>query len=686
MVARLLVAGSVTMWWIWFHPLPLDDRFLVFIRQQTPLWYWPLVGWATLSPAVVVLLLGSVGRSAWRVWFERAGRTGAGKGTLPSWPQSGEDEAPSLVIGEVHHRTRLEEVRDPAWLVMPEMALYTGTIIFGAVGTGKTTSCMRPFTEQLLTWRAQDDEKKAAGLCLEVKGDFCYDVKRMLAECGRENDYMELNLDRDGFAWNPLDAPWLDSSSLAYTIASLLNQLYGRGKEPFWQQAYSNLARWIIIFKRLGYPPWVTLRDIYRYSLDQAGLGEDIKAFKDKLEERWNCPDVWEVTVDWRVHREHADELAEWTWRDVGRGRMCTRQDRRADIEPVIAVLRSDPGVEFEVEESYSGIPWGFGREAQKHLKVKQFATHEAVTRWYTQEWQGLAEQTRTNVVTGLAVFLAVFDLPEVGRKFAPPCPEDEEGGTAVGLPPCLPALSDLMESGKVLAFNMPAGRNPNLARTLGVMLKQAWLSTLLLRPERMKQPWNEGREWRPVLFVCDEYQQFVTVGESDPSGDEKAFALTRQSKCIPLLATQSISSLRSALGTGEAWRTLLQTLRSRIFLPLGDDASAKTASDLCGQVTRMKASYSVSENTSRAGVSWLSGRTGGGGSSAGLSKSYQERREALFTPRDFLVMGNYQAIVQLFDGKSVGDAVRCFLMPDYVVKKLGRRIPWFRAKERGLF
>jgi len=66
------------------------------------------------------------------------------------------------------------------------------------------------------------------------------------------------------------------------------------------------------------------------------------------------------------------------------------------------------------------------------------------------------------------------------------------------------------------------------------------------------------------------------------------------------------------------------------------------------------------------------------------LSKSYQARREALFTPRDFLVMGNYQAIVQLFDGKSVADAVRCYLFPDYLVKKLNGRIPWWRAKEQG--
>ena len=684
MVVRLLAAGSVTVWWAWAYPLALDDRLLMFIRQQTPGWYWPLVAWSAVSPAVLVLVFGFVAESVWRVWFERYRPRGAGASRLPPWPLSADDPEPAIVIGEVHHPSRIQEARDPEWLVMRDKALYTGTIVFGAVGTGKTSACMRPFVQQLLSWRAHDEERRAAGLCLEVKGDFCHDVRAMLEECGRGDDYLELNLEREGFAWNPLDAPWMDSSSLAYTIASLLNQLHGKGKEPFWQQAYSDLARWIIVFKRLHNPQWVTLRDIYRYSVDQKALGEDIDAMKATLDERWSCPDVWEVVVGWRDYRLHADKLGEWTWRDAGGGRMCTRQKARADIEPLVAVLR-EAGASFEVEESYGGIPWGLGREAQKHLKVDQSAIHEAVTRWYKQQWLGLAEQTRTNVVTGLAVFLAVFDLPETGRKFAPPCPDDDSG-LSMGLPPCLPPLYDLMESGKVLALNMPAGENPNLARTLGVMLKQAWLSTLLLRPARMQEEWNRDRYWRPVLFVVDEYQQFATVGESDPSGDEKAFALTRQSKCIPLLATQSLSSLRSALGAGESWRALLQTIRSRIYLALGDDASAKTASELCGQVSRMVASYSVSENTARAGVSFLSGRAGGGAStSAGLSKSYQSRREALFTPRDFAVLGSYQAIAQIFDGKAVSDAVRCYLFPDYLVKKLGRRVPWWRAKEQGL-
>ena len=168
----------------------------------------------------------------------------------------------------------------------------------------------------------------------------------------------------------------------------------------------------------------------------------------------------------------------------------------------------------------------------------------------------------------------------------------------------------------KVLALNMPAGINPALARAVGVMLKNAWLQALLMRPAKMKA--NPGSYFRPAVFICDEYQAFASVGEDDPSGDEKSFALTRQCRCIPIVATQSISSLRAVLGSSEAWRSLLQTLRTRIFLSLSDDASAKIASELCGQVAKIKESYTISETSKRSEVSPLSGRAGGGGGEHG--------------------------------------------------------------------
>ena len=35
----------------------------------------------------------------------------------------------------------------------------------------------------------------------------------------------------------------------------------------------------------------------------------------------------------------------------------------------------------------------------------------------------------------------------------------------------------------------------------------------------------SPGRYVRPAVFLCDEYQTFASVGEDDPSGDEKRTA-----------------------------------------------------------------------------------------------------------------------------------------------------------------
>ncbi|MDE0195499.1 MAG: TraM recognition domain-containing protein, partial [bacterium] len=281
------------------------------------------------------------------------------------------------------------------------------------------------------------------------------------------------------------------------------------------------------------------------------------------------------------------------------------------------------------------------------------------------------------SVVEGLSSFLQLFDQPEVADVFCPP-PRGEE---RPGAPRVLPPMDSLIEDGRVLALNMAAGESPALGKVLGVMLKGAWLQALLRRPKAMADPANSRRSWRPAVLVIDEYHTFATVGGDDPSGDERTFALSRQSRLVPLLATQSLSSLRSAVGNREAWRTLLQTLRTRIFLSLSDEFSAEQASKLCGQAEILRPNYSFSESAGRAGVSLLSGRAGGSRGSLSASRSYSTRLEAKFKPRDFAELDNAQAIAQAYDGVRTLPASRLYLKPHYLPADKS----WFRQAEEGL-
>src|SRR5438046_1849544 len=289
----------------------------------------------------------------------------------------------------------------------------------------------------------------------------------------------------------------------------------------------------------------------------------------------------------------------------------------------------------------------------------------EAVKRWFYDDWQRIEPKLRTSIVEWIFVFLSLFDdNPKVKRVFCPPkeC-YDKEANTDGKHGEPLPSFSWLIETGKVCALNFPIGMNAGLAKALGVMMKLDFERAVLNRVPKIEA--HSEQYFRQVLFLCDEYQHFATVGESDPTGDEKFFSLSRQPKCIPIIATQSISSLRSAL-PGESWRTLLQTFRTKIFLSLSDDFSASTASHLCGREDQLKVSYSLSESGHDTKVSWLTGKALSHKANLIASKSYNTQSDYRFDMNTFMELRNAQSVVVAYDGINPTPPMFCYLKPYY--------------------
>jgi hypothetical protein len=321
----------------------------------------------------------------------------------------------------------------------------------------------------------------------------------------------------------------------------------------------------------------------------------------------------------------------------------------QADLETFLA----SRNVTYEVRK-----PRGAGWAARKHQL-------EAVERWYVHGWSRLDGRLRSSIVEGVVVFLSLFDdSPAVHRAFCPPRSAYVEEPKASEPKPLAP-LESLLESGHVLALNFPVGLNPGLARILGVMLKLDFQRAVLQRiPQIAAHP---ERTWRDLLFVCDEYHAFATVGETDPTGDERTFALSRQARLIPIVATQSISSLRSALPGDESWRTLLQCFRTKVFLATSDEFTARNAAELCGRRDKLKAHYSISESGRDAHISLLTGRPASGRQSLSASKSYAPHHEYIFAPRVFTQLQNAQAIVLPYDGINPLPPQYCYLKPHYL-------------------
>jgi hypothetical protein len=582
-------------------------------------------------------------------------RTPAVRPKLPPYPDPTERTDLHLVIGERHHPTKPVPVASPTWVTIPDRGLFTGIAIIGAIGSGKTTGCTYPFAQQLLGYHRADPERRIGGLVLEVKGDFCHQVRGILHAHGREADYVDIGLEGP-WRYNPLHTG-LDAYALAYGIASLLNNLFGRGKEPFWQQAYTNLVKFIILL-HIVVDDYVTLFDVYACAINPERLAAKINE-GDRRYTRDEC-----LMLDEEVYIAHRD-LEAFPFQAEPQ-----THTMKAPASPELRTYLTTHGVahdeRYEVRAS----------TADDDTRRAQF---EAVKRWFEDDWRRIEPKLRTSIVEGISVFLSVFDdNPAMKRVFCPPkaCYDpvaNADGRYGTPLPP----FADLIERGTVCALNFPVAANPGLAKTIGTLMKQDFQRAVLSRIPKMAQ--TSDRHWREVLFLCDEYHAFATVGEHDPTGDEKFFSLSRQAKCIPIVATQSLSSLRSTL-PGESWRTLLQAFRTKIFLALSDDFSAQIASDLCGKEEHFKPHYHLAEAGQDARVSVLTGRATAHRATISTSKTYMLQREYVFEPKVFTELKNAQAIVLAYDGVNPRPASYCYLKPCY----LDPNVTYFDQLARG--
>jgi hypothetical protein len=170
-VVAMAIATGVGTWGLHTFPVQSDNVFLALIQTRKPLVFHALTyGYATLW-FTTPFLLASVLTSMLAIIVYRHLPATAFR-VLPRYPQPDARPAPMLVLGEAHYAAAHGRAPNPGWLTIPQRGLYTGVMILGAVGTGKTSACMYPYADQLLKWRAGDPSLKVGGLVLEVKGDF----------------------------------------------------------------------------------------------------------------------------------------------------------------------------------------------------------------------------------------------------------------------------------------------------------------------------------------------------------------------------------------------------------------------------------------------------------------------------------------------------------------------------------
>src|SRR5579883_343604 len=632
------------------YPIDVGNPMLRMIALKQPLIYRTVVwSYDLFLYSTPFLILSTIFSLAYIHIFRRESDEAAGP--LPPYPDPRTRQDLSLILGEVHRQLVPEPSPAPQWLSIPERGLYTGTCIVGATGSGKTLALVLPAMRQLFAYCASDPERKLSGVVLEVKGDLCRQLRRILKWCGREQDYIEVSLDGD-IRYNPLNNS-LDPYAQAFNIASIITSIWGKGKEPFWQQSYTDLVRYVILLHRVrdGY---VTLVDVFQTVISAGRLEEML------VEVGSQFSTTSYIGIEKNDYLGEEEQLAP----------LGFQWNPKANLyiagwdEQLEAALTEQTSIEFLVLDRKPSDP-----AARERFRSVQY--------WYWEHWKHFRSEVKTSIVQGIAVFLSLFETdPDVRRVFCPPkelyqgkhCANDPAGRV-------LPPFDDLIESGTVVGLNFPVALNPALAKTIGTMMKIDYQRAMLLRIPRMDA--EPEKHYRASVFICDEYQNFATVGGDNPTGDERYLSLSRQPKCIPIVATQSVASLKDAL-PNEGVKTLLQAFRNKVFLTTSDPETARYASELCGKEDRTRIGYTLSETSTNANVGWLSGRTSASKGSVAAVKQYQKQKEPVFEEKVFFDLRNAQSIVVAFDGVSPLPPTYCYLKPDFLPVTLN----WFEQEK----
>jgi hypothetical protein len=211
------------------------------------------------------------------------------------------------------------------------------------------------------------------------------------------------------------------------------------------------------------------------------------------------------LTVSREIFQSQARELIEVGF-DADETGESYRAIDSAQARETLQKLGIEPSVEYE------GGPDGVDQDRKEQL--------DSVKRWYNGDWKNLDKKLQTSIVERISVFLSLFDdNPRAKRTFCPPAEVYAKGQTPTSGRKPLAPIATLLEQGKIIAPNFPVNMNPALARAIGVMLKMDFQRAVLNRIPQIAA--NPDQQWRPVIFICDEYQHFATVGENEPSGDE---------------------------------------------------------------------------------------------------------------------------------------------------------------------
>lgn len=194
-------------------------------------------------------------------------------------------------------------------IYVPESGLYQNFLITGTIGSGKTSSCMYPFTKQLLDYNSENPNSKIGMLILDVKGNYYNQVKTYAEDLKILQDLIVLELNNNVF-FNPLHKPNLKPQILANRLKTILLLFSENNTESYWLDKAEEVLTECIKLCRLYNNGYVTFLELHKLITIPNYYKEKIGTLRNLfISSKFNNKQIYELNASLNFFQKEFENL-----------------------------------------------------------------------------------------------------------------------------------------------------------------------------------------------------------------------------------------------------------------------------------------------------------------------------------------------------------------------------------------
>ena len=217
--------------------------------------------------------------------------------------------------------------------------------------------------------------------------------------------------------------------------------------------------------------------------------------------------------------------------------------------------------------------------------------------------------------------------------------------------------FSSMLRKGKIVVLNMNIAEYKNLSKIIATYLKLDFQSEVMYNLSHSHN--------YPSVFICDEYAEYITKTDAD------FFSLSREAKCINIVATQSYSSLKNTLKDENAVRVITQNLINKIWFRTDDIFTIEEAQKQLGKEDKLHTSKSISESAKETKFNYITNSFSSQNSSITESLNTYTQKDYIYDTNFFTQdLETFSALAFLSDGTHIYKPSKLKMFPYFKNEK----------------